>query len=72
MHVIGLIMVIAFGIDLAVFFIASLLTLPTGFTSWVCYPFWPIIFTGVPMFFGILIRFLEIFGLIGGVILLMY
>lgn len=68
---IGLILTIIFGIDILVFFIGSLKNVPTGFTEWVCYPFFPLWKKGCSMSLGIIIRFFEIIGIIIGVVLIM-
>ena len=56
---IALPLIIAF-IDLLIWFVASLTELPCAFTEWVCYPFWPFIQKGFPMFTGVTIRIVEI------------
>lgn len=68
--IIGLALVIIFGLDLLVFFINALLHLPTGLTEWICYPFWPIIQDGFGMGIGMIIRFIEVVGIIVGVVLI--
>ena len=55
---------LVFFIDLVIWIGFSLVRLPCGFTEWVCYPFWPMKYSGFHMRWGVVIRLVEIVTLL--------
>lgn len=68
--ILGLVFILVCGFDLLYFFIYAFLHLPTGLTEGLCYPFWHIIRKGFGMKISMIIRLVEIVGLIVGILLI--
>ena len=70
---IGIILVVFFGIDLAISFCKGISNLPTSFTEWTCFPFYfsifhPFVKKGFGMFKSIILRLIEFIGIVVGTI----